>query len=461
MKLRHPVLVLLVLGACKKKPPEAPPEPIDPFSQESLEAWRDELVPVLEKHAQRSFSAPPKVAVFDPRAFEDFLRQETELILQATLNDTPEEVRTRAAAERRALGGLFGKYGLYDQTTYVVPESIQRAAREAEVDATELGKVVLVHELAHALQNELVPPEPVLGRIVDLDHFHCWSAVSEGGANWLALQVVREIGIEEAFWELTQFQGWSREGLEEPRAYPVWMSYGKGMETLDQVVQDGGIEAFWTWHAHPPASSSMLFAPETYSADPPTRAADFASVLRGTEQLLTRGDWLVSNTRLGEYDLRGDAIRTNKEAEFEDVLAHLIDAQNLNLEMRGRGGNIGILRFDSPDAARAYVTLLRAEQTVEGQFLAKAMGVTVEVTYSEVQGVEGDASLLRTQRVPMGTSYKESRTAWVARGNDIVTVTATDFRPGLRLANTLNGVFERLEQSEDGAPPDNTRDDND
>ena len=206
------------------------------------------------------------------------------------------------------------------------------------------------------------------------------------------------------------------------------------------------MDAFWQWHASPPISSSMIFRPDTYSDALPERPSRLDERLRGTEQELTRGAWMTSNTRLGEFSLRGEAIRTGKEAEFEPILSHLVDAQHLDLKLPDRTGDIRVLVFDAPEHAMEYLALLRAEQTVEGQLLAKMLGVTVEVSYNEVKGVEGDASLLRTQRIPMGHGgYRETRTAWVVRDAQVVSVVATGFRPGLRLANTLNAVFDNLD----------------
>lgn len=415
--------------------------------QAVMDGWKREIVPLLEKHAERRFRRPPVVEVFDPKAYESFLKREATLVMAVTLKDTPIHVRERVAEEEGGLISVFGKYGLFDQKTYLVPEAITMAANRAGREPANLARIVLAHELAHALQHEYTDATAQFEELVDLDHMRCWSSVSEGGANLLALAVARDLGIEEDFWVLSSNQGWGPDGLIEPRAYPVWMSYGRGMETLEEVVASEGMDGFWKWTEHPPASSSMLFRPATY--DPtPVPEPPLAQVLRGTEQLLTQGDWLVSNSRLGEYELRGAAIRTGKVEAFEPVLAELQQAQHLDLRMQdGRTGDIAVLRFATPEAAEAYVKLLRAEQTIEGQYLAKQLGRTVEVTYTDVAGVEGDSSLLRTQRIPMGGgTYLETRTAWVARGSDIVMVEAERFRPGLRLAATLNGVFERLAQ---------------
>lgn len=452
------VLLILALLGCKKAPPTPPtaenaeaPTPADPFSPPNMARWADQIVPLLEKHAERQFERQPAVEVFDPSGYREFLQREAKLVMDAVLKDTPEHVRDQAARAQGGILSVYGKYGIYDHKVFLVPEAITSGAEQAEMPVEDLARIILAHELGHALQHDKVDPSTSFERIVDLDHFHSWHAVSEGGANLLALRVARDLGLEHAFWALTEQQGWNRDGMLSPHAYPVWMAYGRGMKSLEEVVATRGMEGFWAWHDAPPARSSMLFDPSSY--DPVVRAtAELADALRGTEQLLTRGEWLTSNTRLGAYELRGDALRTGKEEAFDEVFSHLNDAQHLDLDMPGggRSGDIRILRFDEAQAALDYVGLLRAEQTVEAQFLAKQLGVTVEVSYNEVKGVAGDISLLRTQRVPVGGgSYRETRTAWVARGADIVAVTAVGFRPGLRLANTLNGVFAALE----GAPP--------
>jgi hypothetical protein len=460
------VLVGLVLvGACKK-PVATGPDPlpdgpihvdavVDPFSEQGLQALVAELRPLVEKHAGRRFREDPVVEVFDAAAFGAYAKREARLITDTIYRDTPEPIRAAHAEEygQISAGGLFGKYGLFDRKTYLVPETIRMAGAEIGPDGPlRLAKLVLAHELTHALQNQEVDGAAQLATLNDLDHVHCWSSVSEGGANFVAIRVARELGLEADFWTLSSHQGWSEQGLEQPAAYDTWMRYGRGMDMLEEVVAAGGMDAFWAWHAAPPASSSAIFRPSTYSPEVPDRSLDWAAVLRGTEQALTTGDWMASNTRLGEYTLRGEAIRTGHEADFEPLLAHLVDAQRLELLMADRGGDIRVMVFDAPEHARAYLELLRAEQTEEGRRLAKSIGRTVEVTYTEVSGVQGDSSLLRTQRIAGDDGISnEVRTAWVARGADVVAVEATKFRPGVRLAATLNAVFAQLDAVRSGA----------
>ncbi len=429
----------------------------EPWSQEALDAYVDEIVPLVEKHAGRKFDEPPPLEVFDPEAFAQYVGRESKLIMDAIYQDTPEPIRQAQADEaaKAQMGGLFGKYGLFDGKTYIVPQSIEMAGAALDGEdgsdgADRLAKLVIAHEITHALQNQEYDGRDQLGDIVDLDHFHGWSAVSEGGANYVAYQVAKDLGLEEEFWILSSHQGWGKDGLEQPFAYEIWMRYGKGMEMLTEVVAQGGMEAFWQWHAEPPVSSSMIFRPQTYSTELPERPLELDAVLRGTEQSLTRGDWMVSNTRLGEYALRGEAIRTGKEAELDEVLAHLVDAQHLDLTLPDRTGDIRVLVFDGEQPARDYLALLRAEQTVEGQLLAKMIGRPVEVTYEELSGldVEVDASLKRTQRIQGGSgTWQEEYTAWVVRGPYIVAVTAQNFRPGLRLKRTLVAVLESLDET--------------
>ena len=449
---------LLTVSACKKptdaRPPKGPlavEAPADPWGEEALAAYVDEIVPLVEKHAGRRFDERPPLEVFDPAAFAQYVERESKLIMDTIYRDTPEPIRQARAEEaaKAQMGGLFGKYGLFDGKTYIVPQSIEMAGQALGEDGPDrLAKLVIAHEITHALQNQEYDGRDQMGTLVDLDHFHGWSAVSEGGANFVAYRVAVDLGLEEEFWTLSSHQGWGRDGLEEPFAYEIWMRYGRGMEMLEAVVAEGGMDAFWAWHAEPPISSSMIFRPETYDTTLPERPLGLDTVLRGTEQKLTRGEWMVSNTRLGEYALRGEAIRTGKEVELDAILSHLVDAQHLDLTLPDRTGDVRVLVFDAEQPARDYLALLRAEQTVEGQLLAKMVGRPVEVTYQDLAGleVEVDASLLRTQRIAGGSgTWQEEYTAWIVKGPHVVAVRASDFRPGLRLKRTITAVVQNLE----------------
>lgn len=438
----------MLCGCARTVPPSTGAEVVEVARQDPLQAWAAELRPLVEKHGGRTFRDELVVERLTPETLGELAREESKLIADSLYRDTPQEVRDARAEAEGAISvrGLFGKYGIFTHKVYLVQDSVSAAAAKLELPMEDLARVVLAHEMAHALQGEQVDNTTLFGRLVDQDHFHGWASVSEGGANVIAKRVADELGLTEAFWAMSSMQGWGREGLLDPGAYDIWMRYGRGMEALDEVLETEGLDGFWAWHESPPASSRALFRPELYSPDVPRRSMDYAAVLQGVDQRLTRGPWMVTNSRLGEYVLRGEAIRTGHEADFDAVLADLVDAQVLDLELPDREADVRYLQFRTPESARAYLTLLRAEQTMEGAHLAKKLGVTVEVTYGVVNDVEGDASLLRTQRVPAGGGrFVETRTAWVVRGADVVAVTAARFRPGLRLANTVGAVFDNLD----------------
>lgn len=442
------LLLLLLLGCARTgSPPAAAPTVVEPFSAAGIERWAAELVPLVEQAGERSFTEPHPVRFLTPEAFRSFASEEALLVMDRVYAATPRPIRIERAARESdgSLRGLFGKYGLFTGEVYVVHESLLGLEeRFGQERAAQMAKVVLAHELAHALQADVYDPTLALDGIVDQDHFLVWTAVNEGGANLIALRVARALGIEDAFWDLARVQGWDADGLQEPGAYDIWMRYGRGMEVLQEVVDTGGMEAFWRWNRRPPLDSAAIFEPDAATWELPESPVDPASLLAGVEQELTRGDWLVASSRLGPWTLRGEALRTGHLEQADRTLAHLRSAWVLDLSLPDRSGDIRHLVFDSPEQARAYVALLRAEATDEARFLAATLGTGVQVEYAAVE-VDGDADLLRTQRVPgaSGTAL-ESHTGWVVRGPVVVAVTARGFRPGLRLGRTIAAVFDRM-----------------
>jgi len=264
---------------------------------------------------------------------------------------------------------------------------------------------------------------------------------------------------------LIALQGWSREGLEDTRAYETWAIYGQGRDFIAHHRNTAGIEKMWEVMQNPPPNTAMLFRPESWSPEVSPPALDHAEILRGTEQLLTKGEWVISNTTLGEITLRGEAVASGNEAELNRVLAHLEHAQALELMRPDRSGAIRLLMFDDATWPATYLALLRREETAASAQTAANRDVTVEVTYEPLpelrRALDADAATLRTERIPLANGrHRESRSAWVARRDALVVVRATDFRPGLRLGRTVEEVFSRLEEARDrmqpGVAPDKT-----
>ncbi|MEO0604088.1 MAG: hypothetical protein AAF211_21805, partial [Myxococcota bacterium] len=136
---------------------EASGERGDPFRPKVLRKLIRKVVPAVERAAGRPFLTPPVVEVAAPEPFDAIVREETALIYSSVYRDTPPELRERIVSEIEGAlqPGLLGKYGIFEDTLYLCPDSIRTAA--ASIGAERLSDVVtviLAHELVHALHDQ-------------------------------------------------------------------------------------------------------------------------------------------------------------------------------------------------------------------------------------------------------------------------------------------------------------------
>ncbi len=458
------VVLALSAAAFAHPRPRSAPEALDPWTDAGLQAIAREVIPLVERHAGRRFTAPPEVAFAEEGPFEQLLGDESRLIYGRVLADTPPEIRDALATEGAHVQslGILAKYGIQARVTYVCPDVIRDALPEMGLDDEEapgVFRLVVAHELTHALTDQLTGLADQVGRLHDLDGLEAASGAWEGVAMWVERGVAADLDLTATFDALTRLQGWGPAGLEDPSRFRVWATYGVGMDFTAWQVARGGIDREWQVLAAPPDATATLFRPERWGTPPPEPAIDYAAALRGLEQHLTTGTWAVSNSRLGELVLRGEAATGDTADALDPILGHLVWAQSLGATRPDRQAELRILEFDAPDSVGAYLDVLQRQQEATTDAISTASGKPVDVIWEPFPDVPADRSGLRTQRIPMtGGTWQEERSAWVVRGSTCVVVTTSGFRPGLRLADTVTAIFERLDAARaairvSGAPP--------
>ena len=444
-----------------KKPVPEPIPRLDPFSDAGLADMATKVVPLVEAAAGRAFLTPPVVRFAVPDEFHNVLVSEERRIFAQVLPDTPAEMRERMAVDtaRVEAAGVLGKYGIEDHVTYLCPSAIRDSLPQMGLDddqSAEVLQLILAHELTHALTDQHTQLSSQLTRMHDLDALKAAGSAWEGVATWTEQRVAAKLGLTPLFDSLTGLQGWGPNGRDPRGPFSLYATYGLGRDFTAWHFDHGGFDAVWATLADPPRSTSAIFRPSRWGIPVQEPIFDAAALLRGLEQEITTGPWIVSNSRLGELSLREDAVNADAEEALEGILSHLEWAQVLNAERPDRQAELRIISFDSHESVQEWLDLLRNQQTASTDAVATLLGQPVDVVWSSLEGVPADESGLRTQRIPLdGGRWRESIAAYVVRGNTCVTVTAFDFRPGLRLGNTVNAVFARLDAAKavSGAHP--------
>jgi len=422
----------------------------DPLSQAGLEAVAAEVIPLVEKHAGRSFLSAPAVARAEGAAFAEVVAAENQLIYDRVFAASPEAVRRRLAQSSAAAApfAVLGKYGIQTDTLYMSPEPLKAAAAQMKGDRlADVVKVIMAHELTHALQDQHTPFEGLLAEVRDQDHLHAASGSWEGFATWVEQQVAAELGLSDVFWAMTRVQGWGPDGLENPMAFDVWASYGQGRRFVEHHHAQG-VDHLWTVLASPPSDTAMLFRPATWQPEVTAAPVDFSPALAGSQAKLTsKREWATLITTVGDQELRGEAILGHTEDELDELMAHLVHGQKLEGVLPDRAVQVRVMLFDDPAWPRRYLELLRAQGTADAERRQEAYAVPIQVSHEpySLEGLVIDDATLRTTRTPVGGGrHIEERSAWVVRDRLVLVVTAERFRPGLRMGWAIQHVLDGL-----------------
>jgi hypothetical protein len=434
-----------------------------------VQAYVDLLVPYVERAAGAKFNPAPVGRAGNLAALAEILEVETREILGLIYDVPPEVIEKMAKSARAGIPGLLGKYAPSTGAVYFVPGASKSWEVEAGVPSARARTLlVMAHELAHALQDQQADFDQVTRKLEDLDHLDGFRGITEGHANWVTLRVARELSLEDEFWKLSAGQGWGKEGLIQPGAFPIFMVYGQGMKFCDYHATTapgatGDPAELWPLVRQPPRSTTMLFRPDRYAADL-TPAVDLAGKLSGVEQELTRAAWVPADTLLGEGPLRQETLGLDV-GRVEKVLASVTWGHERQLHFSGdsntspRRGTVQVLGFADPAAARDLVALLsdgldaqaKARSDLEKRLSENFPGMqarTWAVSNTPYEKIAGDAVLLRVagpvSESGARQSSDEEQALFVVRGRVLVVVTVAGFRPGNRLDKAVEAVFSRL-----------------
>jgi len=439
-------------------------EDFEQITDAELQGLADLLIPYVERAAGASFRDKPRALRGDTQELGAIVASETRMVLDL-IYDLPDHAIDRMASGADApIMGLLGKYAPATGAVYLVPSTVASLG-EDQVQRLEAAAIILAHELAHALQDQVAGTEASLKTLQDYDHFDGWRGITEGHANWVTLRVAREVGLEDAFWRTSRAQGWGPDGLIEPAMFQIFMLYGQGMAMAEHHAAKGGPDRLWEILRAPPRSTTMLFRPERY-APAIDGQVELSGVLRGIEQLLTAGiPWVPADTILGEGALRQGLIGLPAE-RVDSALAGIEWGFERRFFHQG-GGSAGarsaavrVLQFRDATSAVAVLDLLtegldaqaraRTELEVElakvnPDFRPRVWSVEAH-PYDKVQG---DRVVLQIvgPTSPSGArlSREEEQALWVVRGRRATVVSVSGFRPGNRLDRAVVEIFERLE----------------
>ena len=359
-----PVLRLTLVAALILLPVAARPAQAGP----DLQATAARAAALLKEHAGIAFDpAPPPVRAATPAELQAVLEREQETVQKALL--APDQAKALAHRMAEQLSrGILGKYAIEEKEILVLPANLDRAAREAGLDAKERGdllRVTLVHELVHAGQDLHHGAFRRLAAIRNPEAMMVFGAVVEGHAEFVSRRVAASAGLSERVLTLAVRSGAgmpvndAKQSLAAGVQETFHLQYVKGRAFFEHLYEQGGDRAVASalgdrW----PAETGVILHPERFFAQPGGGEMDWDRVLAGADGPLA--GWEVSKAPLGEGILRtGMAMYGFPKEQVDAALAGFVDGRTWSCKAGTKDLTLLAGRFKDAAAREAYEALDR------------------------------------------------------------------------------------------------------
>ncbi|MEQ1570412.1 MAG: hypothetical protein ABMA64_32565 [Myxococcota bacterium] len=421
---------------------EASPSPV---TEIELQWMARELAPAVEEAAGRPFVELPEIVLAGPEQIAEVVYQEQRALLEQR-GEVVAEADTRENAA--AVSALFaGKYGFVDRKLYVSVEGIADSiALEGQPEwlLRPVIRVVVAHELAHALQDQHLDLQRRVADAPNGDAIMALNCAVEGHAVWVHEQVGKREGLDEAVRLMADLLG-SDDALRrrmDPDAFYHTYVYGLGRDFVAYHAKRGGTERVWEVLAAPPDATRAIVSPEAWGADPSAPLDPRARrVIRRAGLRLAGKDWQPEDSVVGDFDVRDQLVR----AGADDGLADALDS-GWNTRLVGgamAGVEVQVLRFTTGDAAVAFVDGMLGQARTQAALVGADPFIQADA--GEFDRVESDRSAREAFTMSMFGPSEQLGRVWVARGTDVVQVVLVNAPASDReLAATIDQVFRSL-----------------
>ena len=400
-------------------------------------AYAEALAAVGERLEPRLEPAPP-LRFVTAQELGQRVAEENEELLTLQLGDA-----AQAAAQAAQVGAQFAqfayaKYSWSSQEFLVVLPSWNGLARRfdrIELVEDEAVRAVLVHELAHALDDQVHDLGARLLACRDTDQVQGFNAVLEGHAQLLTRRVCAAQGWSDGFDVFTELIEAIPPGLDEAslqavrvQVATVGAAYTQGERFMAALLERGGAEAVTRAFRAPP-DAQTVFHPEWF-LDPskrPTPRYDPEPALALFEARFPAEDW--SRTRLGLTPAQVSAsLALLEPATVAPILAGLLSACLTSLQPRSNPAAkqvvLAVFEFHDEESARAYLSAARRLNELKDERMTKGALRVLSAQYEDhTSPDDAGAGFLVTKRIAVGTSE--------------FTVTSLDHRRGVLVLETL------------------------
>ncbi len=414
-----------------------------------LVVMRDEVLPLVEQITGRRLSPVPELVSADAHLLARVVADEQRHLLEGAGIDvtTADEAAQQTALETAP--AFAGKYGFLDGRLYVSTEGLEDALAIEGYPEWMLRpalRVVIAHELVHALQDQVVDLDHTVTSAGSADAVMALNCLVEGHAVWVHEQVGHALGLDPAVAAVADLLGTDTTFRRrmDPREFQQRYVYGLGRDYVSWHADHGGTDAVWRALADPPTSTAQIVSP--WALDPAstlvTSGRERRALLRAGERLAGPG-WRADAQPLGDYDVRDQLVRAGADQRIADALRDGFNTRLVGGVMAGV--EVQVMEFDDDAGARAFVQGMRRQAEAQAELVGR--DPFIQAIATDFDRVRGDTAGREAVTVRLfGDSVDRLGKVWVARGPHVVQVVlvnspATD----RQVAMSIESVFRAIE----------------
>jgi hypothetical protein len=290
------------------------PAPALRVSEADIRRHVGEIVPQLEKLWGQKFTKLPKIIVGSKKASIRAMAEDMVIQVRADHPELSEDQARKAAyaQARKMVDRTLGKYGVKEKVLTLLPGNLMDVLRRHKIDpkhADDIFKILIAHEMTHALQAEVVDVIDTLAEQKDRDTLSAYGAVVEGQCMFSQDRVAKALKLDEAndlynkTFLITHLPAYA---MLPSAVIRQEFTYVTGQRFVDAIYEQSGPEAVWEMLQNPPATTRMIAHPERYHAGP-SREPDLQPALKPFEEHFAQrdgGPWQVRVMDFPELAMR-------------------------------------------------------------------------------------------------------------------------------------------------------------
>lgn len=386
------------------------------ITKELLDGVFKEARPLVEKATGVKFASEPTYAISTRAELRKILEAELapQMAMQAPqLTDEARRELTGQSANLMSIIAL-GKYAPATRSVHIVPENFKDLAEMYEkprLNSLEYLRVVAIHELVHAIDEQVYSSMANLKHAKSADDLVIWGAVIEGHAQHVTRAILVAEKREELFRDFEAQvsavpPGASSEGekyyAQAANAHLIF-GYVDGRKFFDALAGLGRPSYVDDVFRKPPASRDVILQPASYYEPKALRVAEDHTPFFKTFHAEREG-WGFAVQNLGRVEMRAGIGSFLDEKETAFVLAHLVGGQMSTLSdaREDRVLQVGVLGMTSEENAKTMYDLDLKISKAKDERMKEGMIRIVEAKYGELKTKSGVRHVFVRKKVSLG-----------------------------------------------------------